>query len=65
MQGGLGRGLLAPMLDSARRSSHPCYLETAQPDNVAFYLHLGFRQVRHVHEPASGLALWTFRWDPA
>lgn len=60
---GLGRQLLAPMLDHAREARHPCYLETAQPSNVPFYEHLGFRVLRHVVEPESGLPLWTFRWD--
>lgn len=62
---GLGRQLLHPMLSRARDGGHPCYLETAQPDNVPFYEHLGFRVVRHVVEPESGLPLWTFRWDAA
>ena len=62
---GLGRQLLHPMLSRARDEGHPCYLETAQPDNVPFYEHLGFRVVRHVVEPESGLPLWTFRWDAA
>ncbi|MDQ3418909.1 MAG: GNAT family N-acetyltransferase, partial [Acidobacteriota bacterium] len=38
---GLGRALLAPILEEARRDRLPCYLETAQPNNVPFYEHLG------------------------
>jgi GNAT superfamily N-acetyltransferase len=60
---GLGRALLEPMLRHAREGEHPCYLETAQPDNVPFYERLGFRVLRRVVEPQSGLHLWTFRWD--
>lgn len=62
---GLGRQLLDPMLSQAREGRHPCYLETAQPNNVGFYERLGFRVMRHVVEPESGLPLWTFRWDAA
>jgi len=61
---GLGRALLQPMMDRADTAGLPCYLETAQPDNVAFYEHLGFRRVVEVVEPGSGLRLWTFRRDP-
>jgi ribosomal protein S18 acetylase RimI-like enzyme len=61
---GLGRALLQPIMDRADAAGLPCYLETAQPDNVAFYEHLGFRQVVEMVEPQSGLRLWTFRRDP-
>lgn len=62
---GLGRKILEPILASARETRHSCYLETAQPTNVAFYQKLGFKLLRSVKEPGSGLDLWTFRWDPA
>ena len=62
---GLGRQLLQPTLRRSREAGCPCYLETAQPDDVPFYEHLGFRLLRHVVEPESGLPLWTFRWDAA
>lgn len=61
---GLGRALIQPIMDRADAAGMPCYLETAQPDNVAFYKHLGFRQVVEVVEAQSGLRLWTFRRDP-
>lgn len=61
---GLGRALLQPMMDRADAAGLPCYLETAQPENVAFYEHLGFQRVVEVVEPQSGLRLWTFRRDP-
>lgn len=60
---GLGRALLAPILEQADRDGLPCYLETAQPRNVGFYQHLGFRVLRDVVVPESGLRLWTFRRD--
>jgi hypothetical protein len=49
----------------ADTAGQPCYLETAQPENVGFYERLGFRQVVDMVEPQSGLRLWTFRRDPA
>jgi GNAT superfamily N-acetyltransferase len=61
---GLGRALLQPVMDRADAAGQPCYLETAQPTNVPFYQHLGFRQVVETREPKSGLQLWTFRRDP-
>ena len=61
---GLGRALLTPVLEEARRDKLPCYLETAQPQNVEFYRHLGFRVLRDIVDPRSGLRLWTFRRDP-
>ncbi len=61
---GLGRALLAPILEEARRDRLPCYLETAQPNNVPFYEHLGFHVLRDVVHESSGLRLWTFRLDP-
>jgi ribosomal protein S18 acetylase RimI-like enzyme len=61
---GLGRALIQPIIERADASGLPCYLETAQPDNVAFYEHLGFQRVVEVVEPRSGLRLWTFRRDP-
>ncbi len=61
---GLGRALLEPIMNRADSSRLPCYLETAQPDNVAFYEYLGFKKVVEMVEPQSGLRLWTFRRNP-
>jgi ribosomal protein S18 acetylase RimI-like enzyme len=61
---GLGRALLQPIMDHAAAEGLPCYLETAQPKNVAFYEHLGFERVVETVEPTSGLRLWTFRKYP-
>jgi len=60
---GLGRALLQPMLDRADAQPVPCYLETTQPKNVTFYQRLGFRVLREVVEPVSGIRIWTFRRD--
>lgn len=62
--GGIGRALIQPVIDRADAAGQPCYLETAQPNNVPFYKHLGFRQIVETRERASGLQLWTFRRDP-
>jgi GNAT superfamily N-acetyltransferase len=61
---GVGRALLKPAMDKARAGGVPIYLETAQPANVAFYEYIGFKQIRELDEPSSGLRLWTFRLDP-
>jgi GNAT superfamily N-acetyltransferase len=58
---GFGRALLRPVLDRADAEGLPCYLETAQPGNVAFYQKLGFDIIADMVEPRSGLRLWTFR----
>jgi ribosomal protein S18 acetylase RimI-like enzyme len=61
---GVGRALLQPILNRADSAGLPCYLDTAQPQNVPFYQKLGFRVVAETVEPESGLRLWTFRRDP-
>ena len=58
---GLARALLQPMIDRALAAGQPCYLETANPTNVAFYERLGFDRVAEIIEPQSGLRFWTFR----
>jgi len=62
---GIGRAFLRPMIDQADAADQPCYLETAQPTNVAFYEKLGFDRVLDIREPQSDLRLWTFRHSPA
>ena len=58
---GLGRALLQPMIDRADAAGQPCYLETANPENIAFYERLGFDRVAEIVEPRSGVRFWTFR----
>lgn len=60
---GYGRALLRPMFERASADGVPCYLETAQPQNVQFYEHLGFRVLADTVEPTSGLRVWAFRRD--
>jgi ribosomal protein S18 acetylase RimI-like enzyme len=61
---GLGRALIEPIMNRADASGLSCYLETAQPDNVAFYEYLGFKKIVEEVEPQGGLTMWTFRRDP-
>ena len=58
---GLARALLQPVMDRAAAAGQPCYLETANGANGAFYKHLGFEQIDEIVEPRSGLRFWTFR----
>jgi len=62
-QGIAGR-LLRPMLARADAERLPCYLETAEPANVPFYLKHGFETVVEEVEPKSGLRIWTFLRQP-
>lgn len=58
---GLGRALLEPVMRRADAEGRPCYLETSNPTNVAFYERLGFRVITEMQDQTSGLRLWTFR----
>jgi len=60
---GVGSALMKPVIDKARSTQTPIYLETAEASNVSFYTKLGFRVIRELAEPESGLKLWTFRLD--
>ncbi len=61
---GYGPALLRPIFERSADDRTPIYLETGQPKNVAFYEKLGFRVLRDVIEPSSGVRMWTFRRDP-
>jgi hypothetical protein len=50
-------------MKKAEANGQPVYLETAQPTNVSFYEKQGFRVLREVIDPQSGLKMWTFRKD--
>jgi ribosomal protein S18 acetylase RimI-like enzyme len=62
---GLARSLLEPVMERAEAAGQPCYLETANPKNIAFYERFGFRRIAEILEPASGLKFWTFRRYPS
>ena len=57
---GIGSALVRPVLALADAEHVPCYLETVQPGNRAFYERLGFRLVRKARDEASGLRLLAF-----
>lgn len=61
---GLGQALLQPIIERAHSAGQPCYLETGNPTNVAFYERLGFERVAEIVEPRSGIRFWTFRHAP-
>ena len=61
---GYGPALMQPIFERSETDGSPIYLETAQPKNVSFYEKLGFKVLRDVVEPSSGVRLWTFRRDP-
>ena len=42
---GLGSALVEPILDRAHRDALPCWLETFDPANVAFYQRFGFEVI--------------------
>ena len=59
---GLGGELIAPMIQRAHREGVPCYVETEQPRNVAFYRRHGFELIIDGQSAGStGVRFWTFR----
>jgi ribosomal protein S18 acetylase RimI-like enzyme len=61
---GLGCAMMEPVLQRADREGTVCYLETAQPKNIAFYKRRGFDVTIDTIDPTSGLRLWTLRREP-
>ena len=56
---GLGGALLQPALAKADQEGLPCYLETLEEKNLAFYGRHGFEVLVDDREPHSGLKFWT------
>ena len=50
---GLGKRLMAPMLDAADRARLPAYLENTNPANTGFYVSHGFERMK-LFEPGPG-----------
>lgn len=50
---GLGKQLMAPVLEAADREGLPCYLENSNPANTGFYKSRGFEHVKFF-EPGPG-----------
>jgi ribosomal protein S18 acetylase RimI-like enzyme len=65
-QRGLGSRLVRPIIERADGDGLPCYLETADPANVAFYRRFGFDVVDAALEviPGGGPTLTTMRRPP-
>lgn len=61
---GVGSGLVRFGLDHARADGVPAFLETARPENVGLYEHLGFRVVLDENAPGAGPHIWFMRFDP-
>jgi len=61
---GIGRALLAPILDRADADGVPCYLETQTQGNVAFYSKSGFDVIDERREPVCDLPIWFLRREP-
>jgi GNAT superfamily N-acetyltransferase len=57
---GLGSQLLQAVFEKADAEGMPCYLETCQPANVAFYRKHGFEVLREGTVPATAIGYWTF-----
>ena len=62
---GLGGELIAPTIQRAHREGAPCYVETEQPRNVAFYRRHGFELIIDGQAAGTtGVRFWTFRQPP-
>ncbi len=55
---GIGSALIRQKLAQADDEGLPCYLETHNPANVAFYEKLGFRVLQAGQIPGSELKMW-------
>ena len=62
--GGLARAFMEPVMQRADAAGQQCYLETANPANVAFYERMRFDQVAELVHAPSGVRLYCFRHDP-
>lgn len=56
--------LLRPILAEADAEALPCYLETAEERNVAFYRKHGFETVRHGTALDTPVEYWTMQRSP-
>lgn len=60
---GLGGRLIREGLARAHADGVPCWLETATPENVPRYRHLGFEVVCEWEVPGGGPRFWGMRWS--
>ena len=61
---GVGRSLMAPMLDDADRHGLPAYLETTDEENIAYYARSGFEVVRDAVPDTAGPRTWLMLRTP-
>jgi len=61
---GVGRSLMAPMLDDADRRGLPAYLETTDEENIAYYARSGFEVVRDAVPDTAGPRTWLMLRPP-
>lgn len=61
---GIGRALIEVGLSGARSGMVPAFLETARPENVPIYEHIGFRVTLHDDAPSNGPHVWFMRFEP-
>ena len=61
---GIGSTLMHFVLEQARGSDVPVFLETGTPSNVGIYEHFGFGVVDDADAPDGGPHVWFMRWNP-
>jgi len=61
---GIGRALLAPMLDAADRQGDPTQLASTNPRNLTFYERLGFRTLAIVQPDPELPRVWSLWREP-
>ena len=65
MQGqGVGSILLQPILEQATRESLPCYLDTYNKKNLAFYIRNGFSIIESGQANKKSPHIWAMRCEP-
>jgi GNAT superfamily N-acetyltransferase len=62
---GYGSALLDSMLSRIDRQHMPCYLETTEERNLAFYEHHGFRVAEMGRVPGKDVTVWAMLRDKA
>ena len=61
---GFGERLVRTVLQRATAQRLPCYLDTENPRNVAFYKRYGFRQVSEAVITGSDVHMYAMLWQP-
>ncbi len=61
---GIGTALQQQILDRADQEALATYLETQNPDNIAYYRRFGYEIVHELKPVKAGPPLWTMRREP-